>query len=368
MAELVRSGSVPPSASILNLAGEPLPRPLVDALHELEPPREVLNLYGPTETTTYSTMARMARGDDRPPTIGRPIAGDRVYLVDSHLRPVPAGVAGEVLIGGAGVARGYVGRPDLTAERFVPDPFGSGARLYRTGDLARWRPDGDLELVGRIDHQVKLRGFRIEPGEVEAVLLTHPAVEEAAVVVRDGRLVAYAVAPEATELRAFLAERLPAYLLPSVLLLIPALPRTANGKVDRAALPAPEGRPESLPAVPPSGPTEEALARIWSDLLHVEAVGVNESFFDLGGHSLLGAQLLARVRSELRVELPLQALFEAPTIAALAVEVDRAQGPPVSDDAIPRVTDEVDPTELLSRIDELSDAEVEALLREMGDT
>jgi amino acid adenylation domain-containing protein len=367
MAELVRSGSVPESAATLNLAGEPLPRPLADALHELEPPREVLNLYGPTETTTYSTMARMVRADDRPPAIGRPVAGDRVYLVDRHLRPVPAGVPGEVLIGGAGLARGYLGRPDWTALRFVPDPFGpAGSRLYRTGDLARWRPDGELELVGRSDDQVKLRGFRIEPGEVEAVLLTHPAVEEAAVVVRDARLVAYAAAPGTAiaELRAFLAERLPAYLVPSVLLPVAALPRTANGKVDRSALPSPEGRPEAMPTIPPSGPTEVAVARIWGELLGVSAVGVNESFFDLGGHSLLGAQLLARVRSELRVELPLQTLFEAPTVAALAAEIDRAQSH-VSEDAIPRVTDGHEATELLSRLDELSDDEVADLLREM---
>jgi acyl carrier protein len=177
------------------------------------------------------------------------------------------------------------------------------------------------------------------------------------------------VAPEITvaELRGFLAERLPAYLLPSAFLLIPILPRTANGKVDRAALPSPEGRPEAQPSVPPSGPTEEALALIWGDLLGVAAVGVNESFFDLGGHSLLGAQLLARVRSELRVELPLQTLFESPTVAALALEVDRArQEPAAPEDAIPRVTDDRDATELLSRLDELSDDEVEALLREMS--
>ncbi len=380
MAELVRSGGVPSSALTLNLAGEPLPRALVDALHELEPPREVLNLYGPTETTTYSTVARMVRGDrgdrgdHRPPAIGRPVAGDRIYVVDRHLRPVPAGVAGEILIGGAGLARGYVGRPDWTALRFVPDPFARpGGRLYRTGDLARWRPDGELELVGRIDDQVKLRGFRIEPGEVEAVLLTHPAVVEAAVVVRDARLIAYAVAPDATgtglrtDLRGFLAERLPAYLLPSALLLLPALPRTANGKVDRAALPSPEGRPEAVPAAPPSGPIEEALARIWGDLLGVVGVSVNDSFFDLGGHSLLGAQLLARVRGELRVELPLQTLFESPTVAALALEVERARRQPaVPEDAIPRVSGDPDATELLERLDQLSDDEVAELLREMA--
>jgi amino acid adenylation domain-containing protein len=373
LAELVRSGGVPATAAVFTLCGEPLPRPLVDALHGLEPPREVINLYGPTETTVYSTVARMERGEAGAPPIGRPLAGDRIHLVDRHLHPVPAGVAGEVLIGGAGVARGYLGRPDWTAQRFMPDPFGEGGgRLYRTGDLARWRPDGELEFVGRIDNQVKLRGFRIEPGEVEAALLAHPAVAEAAAVVREARLIAYVAPadPGATvvELRGFLAERLPAYLLPSALLLVEALPRTANGKVDRAALPEPEGRPMAA-LVLPSGPTEEALARIWGELLGVEVVGANESFFDLGGHSLLGAQLLARVRSELQVELPLQTLFEMPTLAALALEVERARREmtvPVADEVIPRVTNDRDAEELLSRLDELSDDEVAALLREMS--
>jgi amino acid adenylation domain-containing protein len=386
-AELVRSGGIPPGIGTVNLAGETPPAGLAEALLEIPGVpgvRRVLNLYGPSETTTYSTVAELRRGDRRPPAIGRPVAGTEVYVVDRDLRPVPAGVPGELLIGGPGLARGYLERPDLTALRFVPHPFAlpeaAGARLYRTGDLVRSRGDGELELLGRLDQQVKVRGFRIEPGEIEAALLLHPAVREAAVVVQeeagDRRLVAYVVskpAPEApapADLRRFLAERLPAFAVPALFVTLAALPRNANGKLDRRALPVPGGRSGLAAAfVPPSGPLEETVAGLFREILRVERAGAEDSFFDLGGHSLLATQLLSRLRRECRVSLSLQTLFESPTVAALAREIARRQEEsPIPADAdaldeIPRVRDEA---ELLARLDQLSDEEVAALLEEMS--
>ena len=277
--------------------------------------------------------------DDGPPSIGRPIANARVYLLDRHLEPVPAGVPGELWLAGRGLARGYLGAPELTAERFLPDPFGGpGERLYRTGDLARHRPDGDLDFLGRADQQVKIRGFRVEPGEVEAVLASHPAVEAAAVVAReaspgDSRLVAYVVArqgdpePLLPELRRFLAERLPGYMVPAALVPLAALPLTANGKVDRQALPAP-GWTAAVDFVAPRTPLEDLLAGIWAELLGVSRVGVDDNFFALGGHSLLATRLAARVRAALGVELPLARLFAAPTVAGLARELTAAAALP----------------------------------------
>ncbi|HEY3492109.1 MAG TPA: amino acid adenylation domain-containing protein, partial [Solirubrobacterales bacterium] len=230
MAELARQRAVPASVRTVNLAGEPLKRSLVDAIHEISDCR-VLDLYGPSETTTYSTFALAARDERREPTIGRPLAGTRVLVLDRGGQPVPVGVPGELFIGGAGMARGYLDRPDLTAERFVPGELGS--RLYRTGDLVRWLPDGRLDYLGRIDHQVKVRGFRIEPGEIEAALVAHPSVRDAVVMAqKESRLVAYvAGSPEPSELRAFLKERLPEFMLPTAYAFLPSLPLTPNGKV-----------------------------------------------------------------------------------------------------------------------------------------
>jgi acyl carrier protein len=296
-------------------------------------------MYGPTETTIWSTVARVEPGEG-PVPIGRPIAATRALVLDARLRPVPVGLVGELYLGGTGVARGYLDRPGLTAERFVPDPFPAepGARLYRTGDLARYRPDGSLECLGRIDGQVKVRGYRIELGEVEAALSAHPDTRAAAAVAREdatgeNRLIGYLV-PRATrppgddDLRAFLRDRLPEYMVPSVFVTLDALPLTPNGKVDRKALPDPEptltGTGGGAPYVPPRGPIEEALAEACAEILGRDRVGVHDNFFDLGGHSLLAAQLLARIRETFAVELSLRSLFEAPTVSALAHQVEDA--------------------------------------------
>ncbi len=370
MAELVRARALPDSVLTVNLAGEPLPRSLADGIYAASRVRRVVNLYGPTEDTTYSTVqeVRPAPPGGAEPAIGRPIAGGRAVVLSRDGVAVPRGAVGELCLGGEGLARGYLGRPDLTAERFLPDGQGDdgpGRRLYRTGDLVRQLADGSLLYLGRIDHQVKVRGFRIELGEVEAALRALPGVREAVVVVRDepaGRgLAAYlagdglvdgaaagfdpapgsdhsagsagfdpAEAAAAAEgLRAALAARLPAYMVPAWLVVLPALPLTPNGKVDRRALPAPLGSPHAGPgsaAGRPRTPTEELLAGIWADLLGLPAtaeIAPHQSFFHLGGHSLLAARALSRVREALGVDLGLARFFEAPTLAALAVEVDR---------------------------------------------
>ncbi|HEX2095689.1 MAG TPA: amino acid adenylation domain-containing protein [Longimicrobiaceae bacterium] len=304
----------------------------------------LINGYGPTENTTFSCCHTVACADGASIPIGRPITHSRAHVLDASGEPAPVGVPGELFVGGDGVARGYLRRPDLTAERFVPDPFSAepGARLYRTGDRVRWRPDGALEFLGRVDRQVKVRGFRIEPGEVEAVLAGHPRVRDAAVVVGEDaagerRLVGYAAPPEGeqvgtAELRAYLRERLPEHMVPAALVVLDALPLTPSGKIDRRALPAPDTLPDGEGTVEPRTPTEEIVAGIWADVLCVERVGIHDSFFDLGGHSLLATRIVSRVRSVLGVELPLRLLFEAPTVAALAAQVDRAAdhvgGPP----------------------------------------
>jgi amino acid adenylation domain-containing protein len=288
------------------------------------------NLYGPTETTIWSTVAPLGDGDRI--SIGRPLWNTRVYVLDGQLRPVPIGVAGELYIGGVGLARGYLGRPGLTAERFIPDPFGRGGRLYRTGDLGRWREDGDLEFLGRIDTQVKVRGYRIELGEIEAVLGAHPGVRQAVVVAREDepgerRLVAYVVgedgaAPAAGELRAHLKSRLPEYMVPSAFVPVAALPLTPSGKIDRKALLAPEVRPDVGAYVAPRTPTEEVLCGIWCELLKLDRVGVNDNFFELGGHSLLAMRVIAYVRRAFGVELPLRMLFDVQTVSQLSERIE----------------------------------------------
>ncbi|MBV9775316.1 MAG: amino acid adenylation domain-containing protein, partial [Gemmatimonadetes bacterium] len=297
-------------------------------------PFEVVNHYGPTETTVVVTSGPVPTGSDAvgAPSIGSAIDNTRLYVLDARLQPVPVGVAGELYVGGAGVARGYLDRPELTAERFVPDPFGgpgaAGARMYRTGDRVRRLPTGELEFVGRIDGQVKIRGFRIETGEVEAVLAGHPAVRECAVMAREdapgsARLVAYVVGSvEEEALRAWLRRSLPEYMVPGVFVSLERMPLTPNGKLDRRALPAPEHAPGEGRHQAPRTPVEEALAGIWAEVLGVERVGVRDSFFALGGHSLLAIGVVSRVQAALGVELPLRALFEAPTVAELAERVE----------------------------------------------
>ncbi|HKV09578.1 MAG TPA: amino acid adenylation domain-containing protein, partial [Thermoanaerobaculia bacterium] len=308
-----------------------------DRLHEPGPeplPCRLVNHYGPTESTVVTTWAPVVSGDRTAPPIGRPIANLAVYLLDSHGQPVPIGVAGELHVGGAGLARGYAGRPGLTAERFVPDPWSPepGARLYRTGDLARWRTGGSLDFLRRIDNQVKVRGFRIELGEIEAALDQHPAVRQSAVLAHDTpsgkHLIAFLVLdPEipagVDEIRNFLGRSLPDYMVPRALEVLEELPLTANGKVDRRALlalaPA-AARPAHLPA---RDSLELALARIWEEVLGVRPVGVLDDFFALGGHSLLAVRLTARIRSELGRELPLAALLEGATVERVAAALRR---------------------------------------------
>ena len=336
LAELLRQGPLPSSVTTVNLAGEPIDAALLAALEALAPAVRSYNLYGPSEDTTYSTFARLDPGVGAP--IGRPLPGTRALLVDRRLRPVGVGQLGELLLGGAGLARGYLRQPGLTAERFVPDFGGpdSGARLYRTGDLARHRGDGTLDFLGRLDHQVKVRGFRIELGEIEAQLVRHEQVEEVVVVAAPEpsgggwRLVAYVAPVEGAVdlvpvLRQHLGQHLPGYMMPGVWEVLEALPRTPNGKVDRRALPAPEEDGAAEPAQP-STPTEEILAGCFAELLGRERVGVGDNFFELGGHSLLALRLVSRCRQALGVELPVQEIFEAPTVEALARRVEEARG------------------------------------------
>ncbi|MEV5708584.1 amino acid adenylation domain-containing protein, partial [Actinoallomurus sp. NPDC052274] len=307
------------------VGGEALPAGLARAL--LERGCSVRNLYGPTETTIWSTGVEIDEASAARPPIGRPLANTRVYILDAALRPVPPGVPGELYIAGAGLARGYLGRPDLTAERFTADPYGPG-RMYRTGDLARYRADGRIEYLGRVDHQVKVRGFRIEPGEIETVLTAHRSVSQAVAVVRedrpgDRRVTAYVVgAVDPAELRKFAAQSLPDYMLPSSIVVLEALPLTPNGKLDRRALPAPEAEASSSRG--PRTPVEEVLCGIFAQVLGTPVVGVEDGFFELGGDSLLATRVVARVRSVLGVEVPVRALFETPTVAGLAEVAERA--------------------------------------------
>jgi acyl carrier protein len=293
--------------------------------------------------------------------IGRPIANTACYVLDEQAQPVPLGAPGRLFIAGAGVARGYVGQEELTAERFVADPFVSapGGRMYDTGDLVRRLPDLTLEFLGRIDEQVKIRGFRVEPAELEVALRRHPAVTDAVVVVReetpgDPRLVAYCAvdgAPTMDELRRHLADWVPEFMLPSAIVTLDTLPRTPSGKVDRLALPDPAQAVESE-YVAPHSPLEETVAAIWADVLGVEKVGVEDDFFALGGHSLLATQVVAQVRSDFAVELPLHSLFTCPTVKSLSAEIMRLMG------------DDDETAELLKQMEGLSDEEAALLLAE----
>ncbi|HTQ81481.1 MAG TPA: amino acid adenylation domain-containing protein, partial [Thermoanaerobaculia bacterium] len=309
------------------------------------------NAYGPTEDTVTSTIYESALAPEsevlRTVPIGRPLANKQVHVLDAEMRPVPVGVPGELYIGGAGLARGYLGRPDLTVEKFVPNPFGElrgtpGSRLYRTGDLARQRPDGNVEFLGRVDHQVKIRGFRIELGEIETVLGQYPGVGSVVVLAREDRpgevrLVAYVVgeggalqAPPATPaaLRRYVRERLPEYMVPAACVVLAAWPMTPNGKLDRKALPAPETVESAAETahVAPRTPVEELVAGVWAEILGLARVGAEDNFFELGGHSLLATRVVSRLREALPVDLPLRDLFELPTVAALAARLERALG------------------------------------------
>jgi amino acid adenylation domain-containing protein/non-ribosomal peptide synthase protein (TIGR01720 family) len=330
--ELLQLGYLPASAYVVNLAGEPLQKKLVQQLYERKTVKHVFNLYGPTEDTTYSTWSLMNRDDHESPTVGRPISNTQGYVLDRRGRPLPVGIPGELHLGGMGLARGYLGRPDLTAEKFIPNPFSvePGARMYRTGDLGRFLPDGRIDFLGRMDHQVKIRGYRIELGEIEAALNEYPSVKTCVVVARadaddDKRLVAYIVArdgekPSHLELRSFLRARLLEQMVPSAFVLLDEMPLTPNGKINRRALPAPEvSRPESEQQyVAPRNDIEAALVELWQEVLGINPIGVNDNFFELGGHSLKATSLLSKVRRIFRTELPLSVVFEATTVEALA--------------------------------------------------
>jgi amino acid adenylation domain-containing protein len=329
MTEVVREGCLPESVRAVNLAGEALRNTLVQRIYEFASIKRVLNLYGPSEDTTYSTFAEIIKGSAGTPTIGRPITNTETYILDSDLKAASIAAAGELYIGGAGVARCYLNRPDLTATRFVPDPFSKrlGARLYRTGDRARYQQDGNIEFLGRVDHQVKLRGFRIELGEIEIALRDDSRVSDAIVLVvgrnGDERLVGYVV-PRITvsnrEIRTKLQQSLPAYMVPNVYVQLERFPLTANGKVDRQTLatiePARATADESY--LPARTPVEEVLAGMWRDVLGRDQIGVHDNFFELGGHSLKAAQLISRVRATFDFQMELRQILETPTVARLS--------------------------------------------------
>jgi amino acid adenylation domain-containing protein len=337
----------------------------------------LVNMYGITETTVHVTYRPIRQADlDQGvgSVIGVPIPDLEIYLLDDKLQPVPVGVPGEICVGGGGVARGYLHRPELTSQRFITNPFSSStaARLYRSGDLARYTSQGELEYLGRMDHQVKIRGFRVELGEIESALNRQPGIRESIVIAADGpgglkRLVAYLVPSGATldmaEVRTRLAAELPDHMIPSALVSLPELPLTSNGKVDRRALPAPQaGREESSrPRLAPRNPTETVLVDIWSQFLGRKTISIDDNFFQLGGHSLLATQIAARVSSALNIELPVRAIFESPTVAGLAETASRAR--PASGSAITRRARGGGAQPALSLLEQLSDEELERLLQ-----
>ncbi len=352
------------------VGGDAVPPELPAAMREAFPAAEVRVMYGPTEGTILCA-AHHTRGGEAGGRhlMGRPLGSAPLYVLDAAGQPAPVGVPGELCIGGAAVARGYLGRAEATAERFVPDALSgearSGARMYRSGDRARWGADGVLEFLGRIDHQVKIRGFRVEPGEVEARLAAHPEVREAVVLVRedapgDRRLVGYAVPRSggvaAAELREHLRLRLPEHMVPAALVLLDELPLTRNGKVDRAALPAPDGAGAARELVAPRTATEAMVAGIWAEVLGVERVGAADSFFELGGHSLLATQVVSRVRAACGVELPVRALFETPVLAELAERVDAA---------VQASTADWELEEALESLEGLSDEDIKRLIEDL---
>jgi len=339
MAELLNIRAVPTSVRVVNLAGEQLQEALVQSLYQAKDVQRVVNLYGPTEDTTYSTWASLGRTPTGLVPIGRPIANSQAYVLNQQMQPVPIGVAGEIYLGGAGLARGYLGRPDLTAERFVPHPFApeAGARLYRTGDRGRYLPDGSIQYLGRNDRQIKLRGYRIELSEIETLLSEHPSIDHAVVAAKETgagekRIVAYVVPKQpqgltSNEIRNYVKDKLPGFMIPAAVVLLDALPLTPNGKVDHMALPMPaaSGSRDEREFVAPHTATEKSLAGIWTQLLNIERVSANDDFFEMGGHSLLAVRLISRVRETSGVELQIRDIFLHPTLVALAAHVDEVK-------------------------------------------
>ncbi|MBD2040239.1 non-ribosomal peptide synthetase [Microcoleus sp. FACHB-672] len=367
----------------LILGGEAVSWNLIEKVHQYAPNCLVFNHYGPTEATvgvlTYQVNFEKLQHDSETVPLGRPIANTQIYILDSHQQPMPLGVAGELYIGGDNLARGYLNRPELTAEKFIANPFNPqpNARLYKTGDLACYLPDGNIEFLGRIDSQVKIRGFRIELGEIEATLRQHPDVEQAVVidsedVPGDKRLVAYIVPKEeliasksqvqslkSSEFRNLLQEKLPVYMVPAAFVILKILPLTANGKIDRQKLSAADKAylfsTETFLA--PRTPIEEKLADIWAEVLHIEKISISENFFELGGHSLLATQVISRLRQAFQIELPLTHLFEFPTIAALAEIISQKIEPPSEDEMF---------AQMLAELEQLSEEDVQKILAKEG--
>lgn len=336
----------------------------------------MLHVYGPTEGSTFSTWMLVKSVDEAATTvpIGRPLANTEVYVLDGRMELVPVGIYGELYIAGDGLARCYANRPELTAEKFVPHPCGNGPgqRLYKTGDIVRYLPDGNLEFLGRRDNQVKVRGFRIEPGEIEAVLSEHSQVKKCVVVARQGadgskQIVAYFVprsaeVPSAGELRRYARERLPEYMVPATFMMLPELPLTPNGKVDRDALPEPEQIIGS-DFVAPRTEIEAVVAGIWSDLLGVELVGIHDNFFELGGHSLLATQFASRARVAFGIEIPLRVVFENPTLEGIATAIETLDAPATAQaDFVPMTIDDEEVESLLAEVEQLSDEEAQIAL------
>ena len=333
--ELSRINVIPDSVKVINLAGEPFSNQLVQRLYQQENIESVYNLYGPSEYTTYTTFTLLKRGTTTEPTIGRPIANTQIYILDSHLQPVPIGVAGELYIGGDGLAKGYHNRPELTAEKFIPNPFdkSKSTRLYKTGDLARYLPDGNIVFIGRIDNQVKIRGFRIETGEIEAIVSQYPDVKENVVIAQSDptggkRLIVYIVPQQKPteetslipQIRQFLKEKLPEYMIPAAFVLLDAFPLTLNGKIDRRALPVPDTIPVGLSTtyVMPQTETEQLLTKIWQEVLQVEKVGIYDNFFELGGHSLLLIKVQTKLQEIYARDISIVKLFQYPNISELS--------------------------------------------------
>jgi len=338
--ELVGRNGIPESVETVNLAGEVLRNDLAQQIYGRGKVRRVLNLYGPTEDTTYSTWTMVSRGGSEEPTLGRPIANTAVYILDPEMRPEPVGIYGEIYITGEGLARCYWNRPEITGEKFLPNPYGkrSGERLYRTGDVGRYVRDGEIEYRGREDHQVKVRGYRIELGEIERTLEQSGWIREAVVVVReevpgDKRLVGYVVIDggeeeekEPKRLRNYLKEKLPDYMIPSAIVALEKMPLTANGKLDRKALPRPWQEPVKSEAsfIPPRTLIEEMVAGLFEEVLGLDRVGIHDNFFEMGGHSLLATQVVSRVRKVFGVEIGVKSVFEEENVEGLARRVEAA--------------------------------------------
>ncbi len=340
IAHLLQIKGISSSVHTVNLAGEALQNRLVEQLEKQKNIQKVYNLYGPSEDTTYSTYALVKSSSQRSVSIGKPINNTQAYVLDQYLQPVPFGVKGELYLGGEGVARGYLNRPELTAEKFIANPYQNIEshrfnRLYKTGDLVRYQPDGNLDFLGRIDHQVKIRGYRIEIGEIEAVLSQYPALHECVVTVREDEpntkcLVAYVVflsensPSNVNQLRQFLEQKLPSYMIPNTFIKLDALPRLPNGKINRKSLPVPDTfRPElAVTYLEPKTELEKTIAKIWQQELNLQSVGVNDNFFALGGHSLLGIKIIAKMSEAIGVQIPLRFLFEKPTILGLAEQIE----------------------------------------------